>query len=140
MYLNSDIIYVPAVIMALFFNLKTLEEQSNGDASKFMAMLEYHYSKKLPSKYSKLKPSKVPLTGNCFVLNPVPLFADKSVDILFKVQYLKLAARRDFNLYKQYKYRGLELSYFPDINIDLIKNNPLLIVTETEILFKYEEN
>ena len=140
MYSNNDIIYLPAVIMALFFNLKSLEEQSDGDASKFMVMLEYHYSKKLPFKYSKFKPSKVSLAGNCFILNPSSLFADKSTDILFKIQYIKLAARRDYNLYKQYKYRGLQLSFFPDINIDLIKNNPLLIITETEILFKYEEN
>jgi hypothetical protein len=140
MYFNSVIIYVPATFMALFFNLKTLEEQSNGDASKFMAMLEYHHSKKLPSKSSKFKPSKVSLAGNCFILSPVPLFADKSTDILFKIQYIKLAARRDYNLYKQYKYRGLDLSFYPDIDINLIKNNPLLKITKTEILFKYEEN
>jgi hypothetical protein len=126
--------------MALFFNLKTLEEQSQGDASKFMAMLEYHYSKRLPLKYSKFKPSKVSLAGNCFILKPIPLFADKSTDILFKIQYIKLAARRDYNLYKQYKYQGLQLSFFPDINIDLIKNNPLLTITNKEILFKHEEN
>lgn len=140
MYYNSDIIHIPATTMALFFNLKTLEQQSNGDTGKFMAMLEYHYSKKLPYKYSKYKPSKVSLAGNCFILNPQELFADKSVDVLFKIQYVKLAGRRDYNLYKQYKYRALQLSYYPDINIDLIKNNPLLTITKTEILFKYEEN
>lgn len=140
MYYNSDIILIPATTMALFFNLKTLEQQSNGDTGKFMAMLEYHYSKKLPYKYSKYKPSKVSLAGNCFILNPQELFADSSVDVLFKIQYVKLAGRRDYNLYKQYKYRALQLSYYPDINIDLIKNNPLLTITKTEILFKYEEN
>ena len=140
MYYNSDIIHIPATNMALFFNLKTLEQESNGDTGKFMAMLEYHYSKKLPYKYSKYKPSKVSLAGNCFILNPRKLFADNSVDVLFKIQYIKLAGRRDYNLYKQYKYRALQLSYYPDINIDLIKNNPLLTITKTEILFKYEEN
>ena len=140
MYYNSDIILIPATTMALFFNLKTLEQQSNGDTGKLMAMLEYHYSKRLPYKYSKYKPSKVSLAGNCFILNPQELFADSSVDVLFKIQYVKLAGRRDYNLYKQYKYRALQLSYYPDINIDLIKNNPLLTITKTEILFKYEEN
>lgn len=126
--------------MALFFNLKTLEQQSNGDSSKFMAMLEYHYSKRLPYKYSKHKPSKVSLAGNCFILNPESLFADKSIDILFKIQYIKLAARRDYNLYKQYNYRALQKSYYPDIDYNSIKYNPLLTITNTEILFKYEEN
>jgi hypothetical protein len=125
--------------MALFFNLQTLEQQSNGDIGKFMAMLEYHYSKRLPYKYSKYKPSKISLAGNCFILNPELLFADKSVDILFKIQYIKLAARRDYNLYKQYNYRALQTSFYPDINFELIKNNPLLTITKTEILFKYEE-
>jgi len=126
--------------MALFFNLKTLEQQSDGDIGKFMAMLEYHYSKRLPYKYSKYKPSKISLAGNCFILNPEPLFADKSIDVLFKIQYIKLAAKRDYNLYKQYNYRALQTSFYPDINFEPIKNNPLLKITKTEILFKYEEN
>ncbi|NDB57310.1 hypothetical protein EB001_02490 [bacterium] len=140
MYSNNAIICIPAIIMALFFNLKTLEQQSNGDSSSFIAMLEYHYSKRLPYKHSKHKPSKVSLAGNCFILNPEPLFADKSTDILFKIQYIKLAARRDYNLYRQYNYRALQKSYYPDIDYNSIKYNPLLKITNTEILFKYEEN
>jgi len=124
--------------MALFFNLQTLETQSQNDANKFMAMLEYHYSKRLPSKYSKYLPSKVPLNGTSYILNPLDLFNDKSTDILYKLQYIKLAGRRDYSLYKLYKYKALQLSYYPDIIYDTIKHNPLLTITQTEILFKYE--
>lgn len=127
------------VIMALFFNLQTLETQSQNDANKFMAMLEYHYSKRLPSKYSKYLPSKVPLNGTSYLLNPLALFNDKSTDILYKLQYIKLAGRRDYSLYKLYKYKALQLSYYPDIIYDTIKHNPLLTITQTEITFKYEE-
>jgi hypothetical protein len=127
------------VIMALFFNLQTLETQSLNDANKFMAMLEYHYSKRLPSKYSKYLPSKVPLNGTSYLLNPLALFNDKSTDILYKLQYIKLAGRRDYSLYKLYKYKALQLSYYPDIIYDTIKHNPLLTITSTEITFKYEE-
>ena len=127
------------VIMALFFNLQTLETQSLNDANKFMAMLEYHYSKRLPSKYSKYLPSKVPLNGTSYLLNPLALFSDKSTDILYKLQYIKLAGRRDYSLYKLYKYKALQLSYYPDIIYDTIKHNPLLTITQTEITFKYEE-
>ena len=127
------------VIMALFFNLQTLETQSQNDANKFMAMLEYHYSRRLPSKYSKYLPSKVPLNGGSYILNPLALFNDKSTDILYKLQYIKLAGRRDYSLYKLYKYKALQLSYYPDIIYDTIKHNPLLIITQTEITFKYEE-
>jgi hypothetical protein len=125
--------------MALFFNLQTLETQSLNDANKFMAMLEYHYSKRLPSKYSKYLPSKVPLNGTSYLLNPLALFNDKSTDILYKLQYIKLAGRRDYSLYKLYKYKALQLSYYPDIIYDTIKHNPLLTITPTEITFKYEE-
>lgn len=124
--------------MALFFNLETLEAQSCNDSNKFMAMLEYHYSKRLPFKYSKYKPSKVSLAGSSFLLNPEPLFNDKSTDILYKLQYVKLAARRDYSFYKQYKSKSLQLSYYPDIIIAAIKHNPLLNITQSEILFKYE--
>jgi hypothetical protein len=125
--------------MVLFFNLSTLEEQSCNDSIKFIGMLWYHYSKRLPTRYSKVKPSKVSLTGNSFLLSPGPLFTDNA-DILYKVQYVKLAARRDWNLYKQYKYKSLQTSYFPDIKYDSIKYNPLLKITPTEISFKYEES
>lgn len=125
--------------MALFFNLDTLEAQSCNDSVKFIGMLWYHYSRRLPSRYSKIKPSRVSLSGHSFLLNPEPLFNDNT-DILYKVQYIKLAARRDWNLYKQYKYKSLQTSFFPDLNYDAIRSNPLLKITPTEITFKYEES
>jgi hypothetical protein len=126
-------------IMTLFFNLETLQAQCNNDPNKFMAMLEYHYSKRLPKKRSLYKPSKVSLLGNSYLLNPKDLFLDKSTDILYKLQYVKLAARRDYTAYTLYNYKALQTSYFPDIKYDLIKQNPLLNITSNEIFFKYEE-
>ena len=125
--------------MALFFNLQTLEDQSGNNAEKFLSMLWYHYSRRLPGKYSKLKPSKVSLLGDSFLLAPEPLFVDNT-DILYLVQYIKLAALRDWSLYKQYKYKSLQTSFFPDLNYDAIRSNPLLKITPTEITFKYEES
>ena len=87
----------------LFFDLEKLEKQSCNSSIQFMSMLEYHHTKRLPkSFFTKLRPSKVPLHGNSFLLNPQPLFNDRATDILYKLQYVKLAARRDYNLYKQY--------------------------------------
>lgn len=125
--------------MALFFNLKTLEAQSCNNATKFIDMLEFHFTKRLPAtRDSKSVPSKVPLNGNSFILNPRDFFKDKTTDILFKVQYVKLAGRRDYNLYKQYGYKALNTSFFPDINYNVIKLNPLLTITQSELTFKYE--
>ena len=126
-------------ILALFFNLETLEAQSC-NTTQFLSMLEFHYTKRLPAnRFTKLKPSKVSLAGNSFLLNPLDFFKDNTTDPIFKLQYIKLAARRDYNLYKQYKYKALQTSYFPDIQYSSIKHNPLLIITPTEISFKYEE-
>lgn len=131
--------YILSHIMVLFFDLETLEKQSGNDAQKMMALLAYHANKNLALKKSKYKPSKVSLFGHCFLLNFNSLLSDKSTDILFKIQYIKLAARRDYTLYKLYQYKNLQLSFYPDINYDSIKQNPLLNITKTEIHFKYED-
>ena len=125
--------------MALFFNVRVLEELAGDDPYKFLALLEYHRTGGIAkSKFSRYKPATRSLSGGSFILNPDRLFSDKTTDILFKLQYIKLAARRDYSLYKFHKYKGIQLSYYPDINIEAAKHNPLLIVTSTEINFKYE--
>ena len=41
--------------MALFFDLKTLEEQSANDPEKLIAMLAYHYNKTLNINLQKYR-------------------------------------------------------------------------------------
>lgn len=101
-------------------------------------MLYWHHSGKLPSKWNWKEFSTLSLAGTSFLVNPVPLFEDKNTDILYKAQYIKLAAKRDYFHYKQYKSTELQTSYFPDILYDAIKSNPLLKITPTTIQFKYE--
>lgn len=125
--------------LTIFFNLETLERESCDIPQKFVQLLWYHYQNKLlyhsDPRIRKLKT----LTGYSFIINPEKLFNDRSTDILYKVQYIKLAARRDYYLYVSYDYRGLDLSFHPDINIETIITNPLLKIKHREILFKYEE-
>lgn len=126
--------------MALFFNLQKLEEQACNDNNKFIAMLHLYWDKSIPLRASNVAlRSQVPLVGYSFLLNPKSFFEDKHTDAVYKVQYLKLAGRRDYNLYKQYKYTGLQTSFFPDLAMDNLKHNPLLTIKPTEILFKYEK-
>lgn len=138
---NSVIIVVlKGNSIALFFNLKTLEEQAGNNNQKFLTLLEHHYNKKtIPSKWDKYPPSKVHLHGYSYLLNPRDFFLDKNTDILYRVQYIKLAALRDWLLYKQYKYKALQTSFFPDLNWDAISHNPLFKITPSEVLLKYEE-
>lgn len=120
--------------------MQLLEEQAKCDDNKLLALLLHHYNgKTIPSKYDKYPPSRVSLVGHSFLLNPRDFFLDKNTDILYKIQYLKLAAMRDYLLYKMYKYKALQTSFYPDLNHDGIKHNPLLQITPTEIHFKYEK-
>jgi hypothetical protein len=126
--------------LALFFSIDTLEEQCGSNTTLFLYMLYYHWNKAVPLRNSNIKyRSKVPLVGHSFLLNPSDFFKDQCTDPIHKVQYIKLAGRRDYSLFKQYKYLGLQTSFFPDLVVDNIKHNPLLEINKTEILFKYEK-
>ena len=102
-------------------------------------MLERHSGKKLIPKNHRERVLTQNLTGHSFILDANSLFNDTS-DIAHKAQYIRLAGRRDYSLFKLYRAVYLDLSYFKDIDIDLIKNNPLLTITQNKIYFKYESN
>lgn len=102
-------------------------------------MLERHSGKKLIPKNNRDKPYYRNLAGHSFLLDAASLFSDTS-DIAYKAQYIRLAGRRDYSLYKLYRVTYLDLSYFKDIDLDAIKHNPLLTITQNKIYFKYESN
>lgn len=103
--------------------------------------LKFYWQKRpLPKhKYSVYKPIKKSLAGSSFLLNPEDFFADKTTDIRYLAQYLRLSARRDYSLYKLYRIKYLDLTYFSDLNLPALESNPLLEITNNQIKFKYEE-
>ena len=126
--------------MILFFNLQTLETKTQVDPKKLVETLRLHYLGKVAPKNVRdlVKPLNN-LVGTSFLLNAKALFEDKTTDIIYKAQYIRLAGRRDYLLYKLYGYTHLDLSYFLDIDVNKIQHNPLLTITENKIYFKYEE-
>lgn len=120
--------------MTLFFNWKNLVQETKDSPVKIVATLKDLYGNKILKDGLRSK-----LKGYSFLLQPSKLFEDKTTDILYVYQYILLAARRDYSLYKLYGLKSLPLAHYPDINLGSIRNNPLLIVTKTEIQFKYEE-
>lgn len=127
--------------MTLFFNIENLETEARSNSNRFMLLLETLYVNKLPKTQRGLNLYKLPLNGSSFILNPAPLFDKryKHIDVNYKVQYVKLAGRRDYGFYKYHGITSLQLSYFPDIILENIKTNPLLDITKTEIKFLYED-
>jgi hypothetical protein len=122
--------------MALFFNLEKLEKDSQGSGFKLVSLLKYHWDKK-PQPGLKVALNKN-YAGSNFILNPEPLFLS-SCDVSYKIQYIKLAGKRDWFLYKTHGVTTLDLSYYPDINVSNISHNPLLTITNNTIKFKFEE-
>ena len=123
--------------MALFFNLELLEAESKCDPKLMLSMLERHLGKKLIPKNNRDRNNYRNRAGHSFLLDANSLLQD-TADIAYKAQYIRLAGRRDYMMYKLYKVTYLDLSYFKDIDTELIKNNPLLQITQNKIYFKYE--
>lgn len=122
--------------MTLFFDINKLEKEADGNDLKFMQILEDHYIVRTKHTLPKLKYK--PINGKSWLLNPQPLFNKHIADIAYIVQYVKLAGRRDYLLYKLYNQISLDRSYYPTLNIDNISRNPLLFITQTHVHFKYE--
>lgn len=124
----------------LFFDINKLEELSCNDPKLLLSILLKHWDKNASvSRKINALFERISLTGNSYLLNPKDLFNDQRTDDLFKTQYIKLAGRRDYGLYKLYKYAGLQTSFYPDLIYDSIKHNPLLVIKQNEILFTHEE-
>jgi hypothetical protein len=121
----------------LFFNLAQLQLAANGNSTTLVKELERYYlyrNKKLNGYYL---PKYSLFGGTSFLINEKELFNDSSLDV-YKAQYIILAGKRDLNLYKEYKVATLDLSFFPDLQVEKIKNNPLLDIKQQQIKFKYE--
>lgn len=127
--------------MTLFFNLLLLEQETKCDPQYLVEALRLFYlNKSIPKNvHAKYKPLRKSLVGTSFLLNPGRLFADKTTDDIFRAQYIRLAGRRDYSLYKHFSVAYLDLSYFADIDLAAIDKNPLLTITDNKIYFKYEE-
>jgi hypothetical protein len=123
--------------MALFFNLELLESETNCDPKLMLQMLERHFGKKLIPKNHRDTNNYRNLVGHSFLLDAASLFNDPT-DIAFKAQYIRLAGRRDYSLYKLYKVTYLDLTFFKDIDLTTLAHNPLLDITQNKIYFKYE--
>ena len=104
-----------------------------------MELFEIHLNKVKTGKSKTVKDFKLNLHGDSFLINPYPVITDKTVSIVHKVQYIRLAAKRSYSDYAFATIKTLDRSFFPDLLLSNVKHNPLLQITQTEIIFKYEE-
>lgn len=124
--------------MVLFFGLQKLETQAQCSDTRFMQILEDFYNSKELGRPTLSGLKYKSITGTSYLLNAKPLFK-QPVDVAYVVQYIKLAARRDYLLFDMFKQISLDLSYFPEINVSTLARNPLLNIQNNHIKFKFEE-
>lgn len=124
----------------LFFNLYNLERDTLCDPVYMLtALYKFYKGQRFPKNAKeKYKPLATLTAGTSFLLNPADFFNDKSTDPYYKVHYLRLAGRRDYQLYKQYGIKYLDLTLYPDVDLTAINLNPLLTISNKQIHFKYE--
>lgn len=123
-----------------FFNLQILEEKTQCDPAYLVAALYKFYKGQLLPKhrYELYKPIPGMRAGHSFLLNPEPFFRDTRTDINHRYQYVVLAARRDYFMYKVYRATYLDLGSYPDLDLPLLQANPLLELAQNKLHFKYE--
>ena len=123
--------------MILFYNIDLLEKETKGDPHYMVVALQRWFNKDLVPKNAKekYKPLSKSLHGSSFLSKPEPFFEDTTTDIIWRIQYLKVAAKRDYTLYKLYRLTNLDRTFVPDLNINAIQANPLLIITNKNIYF-----
>ena len=120
----------------MFFNLKILLGQANNNPLIIVKMLENYFYRRVPKSRRDLKYfSKASLKGDSFILHPERLFINKA-DVTHKAQYIILAAKRDYLFYQAYGVEYLDLTYFPDLNLEKIRGNPLIKIEDNKLHFK----
>lgn len=125
-----------------FFNLNILESQTNNDPKHLVEVLKKAWQGRTIPKNIKEKYKPIPqvIPGTSFLVNPKALFLDRTTQIVHKAQYIRLAGRRNYLLYKLKLQTYLDLTLYPDLNLEIIKHNPLLTIQKNNLRFKYEEN
>lgn len=127
--------------MSLFFNLKVFEDLACKEPTRAVRLLRKVYEGSLATNDKDHKYIRLLKSGNSYISNPRDLFNNiNRYDVIHLIQYICLAGRRDYFLFKQYGSARLQLEYYPDINITEIENNPLLKISNNQLIFKYEQD
>ena len=127
--------------MTLFFNFNILLRDTLGDAEYMVeALRKFYKGITIPKNiHEKYKPLPRLRAGSSFLLKPDQLFNNTGVDSAYRAQYIRLAALRNYGLYKTYGIKSVDLTLYPDIDLNKIKSNPLLIIANKQIKFIHEE-
>jgi len=109
----------------IFFSWEDIRRYAKDDVYKVHKIFKNREYKKFP--------------GYSFLLRPDALISEHSLYTLEVVQYIYLAARRNYFDAKFLHNSRLSTFFIREENLDKIKQNRLLSIVGTEIIFKHEE-
>jgi len=109
----------------IFFSWQAITKHANNDVYKIYKIFKTREYKKFP--------------GYSFLLRPDSLLAEHDLYTIEIVQYIYLAARRNYFDAKFLHNSRLPTYFVQAENLDKIKQNRLLDIVGSEIIFKYEE-
>jgi hypothetical protein len=89
-------------------------------------------------KIRKVMKERKSIVGTSYILNIDELLNDTTDDFYIS-SYILLCSYRNYSDFVLLGIKDLDLSYIPDINLDRYKSNPLLLINNKTIKFKYEE-
>lgn len=123
----------------IFFNLNLLLNKAKTDQQIVEALYNSYIGKTIPKNLSDRSLIINGLKrGNSFLIDPESLFKSNATNTHIS-QYIKLAGRRSYSIYKEYGIKYLDISLYPDLNTNNIKHNYLLNILNNKLYFKYEE-
>lgn len=124
----------------ILFDKSKLLKFSGGSTENMIGILWYITYRPTPKSrrdVKQLKYQSIDWFGSSYLLNPEE-FLDKHWRYSEKelLQYVLLAAKRDYAEYKLFRTKTLQAEY---VNVKAIENNRLLTITGNKIYFKFEE-
>ena len=123
--------------MTFFFDLATFEKLCQENILYALNVLDKASRKRIGKTDKETKDIQKLSQGSSFILNIHSLINVKA-NTIDKAQYVKLAGRRDYFLYKQTGLKDLLISYYPDVHYNNLKYNQLLSINNETIKFKFE--
>jgi hypothetical protein len=129
-----------SAVTPTFYSFEKLTKLANYKPYDTLSLLEAYCTRTKPRLYISKKALVPPkIHGDSWLIHPYRLISSQSAEDAYKYQYLALASKRDYTLYLTYKVAHLPISFFPDIQLEKIRFNPLLTISNNNIHFKYEE-
>jgi hypothetical protein len=123
----------------LWFNWSNIIACVDKDCKKVVKYF-YNATKGLPMGTYDLVKADTPSSGKRdWILNPEEVVSLRKISVMDKCLYYYLASKRSYLTYQTTGDVSVPRCLVENISIQVLESNPLITLTPTKILLKYEE-